>query len=272
MIGFWGKHLLMKMIGDLFWRSTRCLFNLSTGRTGTLTMVKLLNLSPEINAFHEPRPVLGEVSKAAYNDIWVQPDKYKPLFVAARRSPIGITGLKGKIYAEHTLMIYLSPMIANELPKAKFMHMYRHPKDVVRSGMRRGWFRGHPWDKYRLEPLQGDTLRGKWDTEWDPFAKICWFWNSVNSFILELQERFGSRRMLSMKFEDFIDIETGAYARPFEFLDVEPPPIDEARKILCVKHNVQTVGDFPQYEYWSEQQRDTFYRITGKTMQQLGYE
>lgn len=267
-----GRSRLINIIGGLFWRSTKCLFNLTTGRTASVTMIKLLNLSPAVDAFHEPKPRLREASKAAYADIREQPEKYASLFSAARRGPIGITGLKGRIYVEHTVMASLSPLIANELPEARFMHMHRHPAGVIRSGIHRGWYQGHSWDRYRVEPLPDDPVREQWDTEWDPFAKICWNWHFVNDYILRFRETIANERTLPVRFESFVDVETGDYARPFEFLGLEPPSIDLAREVLGVRHNAQIEGDFPSYEQWSDEQRRILYRIAGETMQRLGYE
>jgi hypothetical protein len=48
------------------------------------------------------------------------------------------------------------------MPNVKFVHLFRHPGEVVRSGMRRGWYNGHPSDRYRIEPGQHDPMRRLW--------------------------------------------------------------------------------------------------------------
>ena len=50
------------------WRNNQCVFVLSTGRTGTMQLTALLNLSPQILAFHEPTPVLLKAGADAYQE------------------------------------------------------------------------------------------------------------------------------------------------------------------------------------------------------------
>jgi hypothetical protein len=158
---------------DDSWQTTACLFILSTGRTGSSTLVHLLNLSPKVAAFHEPKPILLPFYRSAYAEAHRNPSRYRRLFARARRRLIGRAGRNDTIYAEATLLKFFAPVVAQMLPNAKFLHIHRHPAEVVRSGMRRRWFRDNGLDRYRLVPLPDDPAYPQWD-RWNAFRKVCW--------------------------------------------------------------------------------------------------
>lgn len=259
--------------GRVSWHTCPALFALSTGRCGSVTLFELLNLSDKIMAFHEPKPRLREELQNAYRDIWDQPARYRRLFSKARYHLVGRARLRGRIYAELTAATkFFASAIAEELPHARFLHLHRHPGGVVRSGMRRGWYQGHPRDDYRVIPLENDPIREKWDREWGAFEKVCWYWHGNIEFILRFEETLAPRRMMTMKFENLVDFGSGAYKLPFDFLGVAPPPLTAVRTVLETRHNEQVTGEFPKYDSWSVEQRETLLQIAGTTMEKLGYE
>lgn len=261
---------LLSSITKPLWRHARALFVLSTGRTGTVTLTKLLNISPEIAAFHEPAPRHLELISASYADIWNAPSKYRTTFESARFLPIARTSLNGKVYCEATNLVYFAPAIAQSLPNALFLHLHRHPADVVRSGMSRGWYRCHEWDEYRLRPPQGTTWSSAWDT-CDPFTKICWFWNATNEFILRFGERLTPDRVLTLSSEQLWSTDDDAWKSLFRFLGVAVPESHRAREVLRTRHNAQPLRPFPAFDDWTREQQSRLLHIAGATMTKLGY-
>ena len=257
---------IKKILSVFNWKFTKCAFTMTTGRTGTLTLIKLLNLSPEIKAYHEPLPHLREYVKTAYNDIYINQEKYANIFREARCNLIFKSWIKGHTYVEHTVMTSFCPSIAIELPNSKFIHIFRHPADVIRSGLRRRWYQGHAWDDNRIEPTPDDPNRSKWDTQWDPLLKVCWNWNYVNNFIIEFSKNLPKNRFLAVKFERLINKDTDEYLRVFSFLNVDPPNEKDVRKILNHKYNAQENGKFPKYEEWTVQNKQNLLDISGETM------
>ena len=255
---------------DGSWRSAKCLFVLSTGRTGSSTLIRLLNLSPRVAALHEPKPNLVREYRRAYSGVMTRPDRYRRLFEGARRRLISRECPNGEVYAEATLLKFFAPVIADILPNAKFLHLHRHPGEIIRSAMRRRWFEDNPLDRYRIVPRPGDWAHERW-MQWDAFSKSCWTWHAENEYFLRLAQNLGADRVLQLPFDEWTDQSTGAYERVFAFIDVNPPDRGSAQNVLNVKHNEQTGGSFPTYEQWTPAQKQTLVEIAGDTMDQLGY-
>lgn len=255
---------------DDSWRSARCLFILSTGRTGSSTLIKLLNLSPDVNAFHEPKPNLVKEYRSSFRDMSDRPDYYRRLFMRARSLQISQSTSDGSVYAEATLLKFFAPVIAQLLPNSKFLHIHRHPGEVVRSGMRRRWYLNNPLDKYRAVPVPSDPASSKW-VQWDSFNKVCWLWHAENQRFLELAQSLGGERVLSLQFDNWINPQTGQYQIIFDFLGVKQPKAGIVSEILGEKHNRQVDGEFPHYELWTESQKHKLHEIASSTMDQLGY-
>lgn len=250
--------------------SVRSLFVLSTGRTGTQSLTHLLNLSPEITAFHEPEPLLLEESLAAYPTLQSNPEALQAVFLNGRRRLLQDATHRGRIYAEMSnRMTYFAPVIAQLLPNARFLHLYRHPADVVRSGMRRGWYDHHKLDRYRITPTAGDPAAAEW-ADWDPFSKICWYWSAVNDFATRFSNQISPDRFLAVRFEDLF-ADNSVAEKLFTFTGVQVPPEDKISSVLSVRHNEQRNGDFPSAGGFNEQQRQTLSKIAGGTIEQLGY-
>lgn len=261
---------VMSCAKDEAWRSARCLFLLSTGRTGSSTLIRLLNLSPKVTALHEPKPNLVRQYRRAYSGVTTHPDRYRGLFEHARRSLIWRACLNGKVYAEATLLKFFAPVIAEMLPNAQFLHLHRHPGEIVRSAMRRRWFQDNPLDRYRIVPEPGDWAHQRW-AQWDAFSKSCWTWHAENEYFLRLAQNIAADRVLQLPFDEWTDQSTGAYERVFAFIDVDPPDRGSAQTVLNVKHNEQTCGSFPTYGQWSPAQKQSLLEIAGTTMTRLGY-
>jgi hypothetical protein len=252
------------------WKNSRCLFILSTGRTGSVSTIKLLNLASQIEAYHEPSPRLRLEAKSAYYKQNQNMERYRQLFKQSRSLQITYSNLRNKIYAEATYMIYLSALIAELLPNSKFLHLYRHPVSFVRSGMRRGWYNQHSFDEYRLEPSRNDPIRKLWDN-WPQLPKILWVWQAVNEYILNFQDHIDKKRFLSIKHEDLVEPGTEKYKELFAFLNVSCPSRKDVCSLLSVKHNAQTEGQFHNFEEWTCEEKDAFKKIAEKTMEKLGY-
>lgn len=130
-----------RAIGQFVWRRSTCVFVLSTGRCGTKTLTHLLKLSSTVYARHEPAPRLYAEALDAYLSNLMPTTRYRAIFTAARAPDIGAAFLRGQVYAETSnWLTFFSPIIRDLLPNAKFIHLVRHPRDVVRSGMRRKWY------------------------------------------------------------------------------------------------------------------------------------
>lgn len=253
-------------------RSASPVFVVSSGRTGTQTLIESLRPAPGVWALHEPRPHGAELSRLAHQDWSANRQFCIARFLRYRAWRFRYTALAGKTYVESTNMQFLAPGIAEIMPGARFVFMYRHPADFVRSGVRRGWYRDHPWDRYRIVPRPDQPAHELWD-QWGQFEKICWQWAEVNNFLLDFCQSLPPDRYLTIKFEDFVTDPDGALrGRVSDFMELR----QEDRKAVCdqpLPHsNRQNEGVFPEYRDWSSEHRANFGQIVGSTMDRLGYD
>jgi hypothetical protein len=253
------------------WRNARCLYILSTGRTGTTSLEKLFKLVPGMAVYHELPPFNVTTTIEALHHVHEDPERFARYFRKHRAGIIGSHHRRGEVFVETNNFKYLSPVIADLLPGARFVHLYRHPADYVRSGMRRNWYVSHPWDSFRLRPAEDDPWYTAWQ-DWPPFHKICWFWKTANQTFLNFMKTQPESRVASVKFEELFDGKSSVYERFFHIIGVEPPAEPLARECLATPFNAQHDGDFPRYSEWSRSQKDTLREIAGDVMNELGYE
>lgn len=267
-----GEALFAPLVGKSLWKNARCVFVLSTGRTGTSSLTRLMDLSPAVRAFHERRPRMMRQSRAAYYDVYDSTDEYVRLIAKGLARPIGYTRFTARIYCDTSnRYTYLAPALAKALPRARFIHLYRHPGDVVRSGMRRGWYGSHSEDRYRITPRNDDPAHAEWD-KWGRLSKICWYWSAVNKFALQFLRTIPSERGFSLRFEDLVEMKWDTCNRLFDFLGVQRPASTSIESTLAMRHNSQRTGEYPAWRDWNRRDRDVLGQIAGDTMVTLGYE
>jgi hypothetical protein len=262
-------HRWMARMSEAGWRDARCLFVLSTGRTGTATLWHILALSPEIDARHEPSPQLMVARKRARTGVRQNPDLYWATFARARGHALLASKRRGRIYAETSArMTFFAPVLAERLPGAHFVYIHRDPAAIIRSGMERRWYDGHPADPARIEPVAGEDGFAEW-CAWEPFDKICWYWDAYNRFALDFVESVGPARALTLRAEDLFSGE--AVPAIFDLLRVPVPERIAVRRELEKRHNAQPGRSFPPPEDWDEERRRVLLSLAGDTMDRLGY-
>ena len=246
-----------------------CVFFLSTGRTGTQTLMHLFNLSEHIEAFHEPRPQLMLERKMARVEIAKNPKKYRRIFEQSRGVKLLSSRLRSKIYVETSARLtFFAPVISELMPNAKFIYTHRNPSEVIRSGMRRGWYVNHPADYARIVPANNNENFLEWE-EWDPFKKICWYWNTYNKFSLDFIATIPQSRVLVLNSADIFSGNVGKEL--FHFLDLESPSQEQINHVLNKKYNAQKKSHFASYREWDENMKNTLYEMAGDVMKRLGY-
>lgn len=253
------------------WSSARSVFVLSTGRTGTETLARLLALSPHVDAYHEPSPQLLYERQQAFFEVYTRPHKYLAIFRAARRVALTHSVLRGKVYAETSARLtFFAPVIAEAMPNAQFIFIHRHPAEVVRSGMRRNWYNGHPADIYRISPQPGTLEAASWP-EWSQFQKICWYWKAYNRFALDFLRSHGRDRVFVLPFAAIRSTDLRIFGSLFRFIGVSQLPDGEVASVLSTRFNEQVKGDFPHHSEWSREQRVMLTEICEPEMSDLGY-
>ena len=122
-------------------------FILSTGRAGTQYLTELLNELPGLQALHEPQPELLYASRWAYEH-QEKTEMLEAAFLAARYEFIRNAHLSGLRYVEtNNRLCFLADGIAKAFPKARFIHLVRHPEAFIRSGLQRKVVQRCPSDR-----------------------------------------------------------------------------------------------------------------------------
>jgi hypothetical protein len=237
------------------WTDVPATFVLSTGRCGTKLLSELLEVAGGAAVHHASRPELVRVSKLAFERIDDEPELFAEVFKTAREELLHESVRYGKAYVEpNNRVTFFAPAISKLLPDSRFVHLVRHPADIVRSGIRRNWYLGsHAHDFGRIVPRAGTPAADRWD-ERSQLWKIAWMWQATNEFIERFKEDVGPERVLFVRAEDLFD-SADAAAETLRFCGVEPPPSSNIEVIIGRPVNAQKTGDFPRFDQWSDEQR-----------------
>ena len=253
------------------WLACSALFVLSTGRTGTDSLARSLSLFPGVRVHHEPCPQLKRERQQAFWDVHDRPADYARVFRDGRRRLVGEAHRRGLIYAETSARLtFFAPVIVDLMPNSKFLYIHRHAADVIRSGMRRGWYDHHPDDPFRILPPPGSDAANQWDG-WTRFQKICWYWDAYNRFALDFTSLVDKNHLLVLAAERFFGSPMMVLHEMASLMGVSSLPEDRLREVAAKPHNVQANCEFPALHEWTPEMKHQCEAIAGETMARLGY-
>lgn len=249
------------------WDGVEPVFVLSTGRCGSMLLTHILEAAGGVRVAHTPRPELVRASRRAFEEIAEKPDFFVEVIKTVREEDIAEAHRFGDVYVEtNNRITFFAPALARAFPSAKFVHLVRHPAAFVRSGIRRRWYQGHPYDLGRIEPP--DAEASGWRDR-DPIEKIGWLWQATNDFVERFRPDVAEERFLFVRAEDlFADPATAAEILRFSGLSVLPE--ERLASFLQVPVNAQDRRDFPVYEEWAPEQRELL-RRTAPLAERYGY-
>ena len=252
------------------WRDNHCVFVLSTGRAGTMQLSGLLKLSRNILALHEPTPVLLQQGRDAYAEpdaeVWV------PLLHAARDELIAFANQIGKVYVEtNNRMTFLATALAKAYPSSKFIHLHRHPHQVIRSGLARNWYGGSGLDYARVTPLDGDPMAECW-SRLEGAEKIAWFWTRVNEASMDLISGLDASRGLTLPADELFAGAPETLSRLFAFVGGSPPPSKAASRILRQRLNANRKASPTEVRWQTSDLGRRINSIVGPVANALGYD
>jgi len=238
------RRLLRQERAQSFDERHPCAFVLSTGRAGTKTLAALLGLVDNVFAYHEPQPKLFALSRLAYR--YGQDEAASQVlwqaFLTARQQNLHYALSCGRGYVETSPQVtFLAPAILATVPGVRFIHLTRHPADVVFSGVQRGWYAGHPYDSMRITPLPDSSHGRQWQT-YSVVQKNLWLWAETNRWILEFSAHLPAEQRLHIRAEDMFAARTETIQRLFAFIGSRPPRPGKVRAILTKKLNAQRKG------------------------------
>ena len=160
-------------------KEARPIFVLSTGRAGTTLLTRILENSKSLFAVHEPAPELSYHSARAFMKP-KEDDGLRTGIDIARYEMIRNAYLLNRRFVETNNRIsFFAYYLAELYPQARFIHLVRHPRKFIQSGMARNWYSDkNIYDEGRIKD---DQLFEIYTTE----QKIAWLWAATNSFIRE---------------------------------------------------------------------------------------
>lgn len=256
----YGRYHLMEEQGEAF-------FCLSTGRCGTKTLARLLSTAQNARVYHHPRPYLVKETLAAYHG---EIDRRRT-FWKARGDVLRDAWKDGLVFGEtdHNMTAF-APAINEDLEQAKFIVLVRNPWDFIRSGMRRQYYKSHPWDEGRLRPSRQHPDHEAWETM-THFEKVCWLWREtyhrISTFVADLPEE----QYKIVQFERLVADEE-VTADLFDFLGLEGYSAEAVEGILGRKLNRQNQGHYPRPETWTKEQHETVWSMCEEVVGALGLE
>jgi len=149
------------------------------------------------------------------------------------------------------------------LPKAKFFHLVRDGREVVRSIMSREILDRTDPLGHLTQPPPGDPYVSQWSSM-SRFEKICWLWQSDNRY---LRENVGH----TLQFERLIRDYDYFKGKLTDYLGMEVP-----REVW--EANVRKIGNPTQvfrmghWSGWSDSEKEAFRTLCGEEMGACGYE
>jgi hypothetical protein len=257
-------------------KTTRPVFIIGSGRSGTRMIYKLLSGIPDIEAYHE------------YCCTHIQP--------AAAKYSMGLltkNGIQSEIRKLHGAAVYYSPLpywvdCSNKLswiieplyelfPDAVFIHVVRDGRKVVSSffhklktemyddesvGILRNWMENPK--KYPEPPPEKKYWWNLPPEQYSRFERICYHWAEINRTIAGSFRKIPRKNSWTVKLEDL----TQKKAVLKKFLSYFAVPWDE--EYYEFVRTPQGVF-FPMDLKMTENEQRMFDRICGQTMKKLGY-
>jgi len=262
------------------------IFFLSTGRTGTKFFSLLMSKSKKVIVNHAPSQLfyftqaeLIQQGRAAY-EIYMQKGfddeninkLVSQIFLAAREDFLYKSYLHKKVYIEtNNRITFLAPGLKYLFPKAKFVHLYRHPGEFIRSGIRRKYYDPSNKNEHelgRLLPLKGTKYYNLWNS-FDYIQRVAWLWNETNLFVEKFLETLDSTQYRQLNFNN---LTVKKVKNILEFLDINEIDEEAIEKAIKKPVNVQKRGSFPHYRDWSKEDKDKVREICGDLAKKYGYE
>jgi hypothetical protein len=254
-----------------------CAFVLSTGRAGTETLARLLELDKKIIALHEPLPKLFGLSKTCYDlskDFTADETVSTALvegFLTGRRDLLNYALYNGKGYVETGPHVtFAAPWILKAIPDAHIIHQVRSPKGVAASGVRRKWYAGQINDQWRITPKPSTPFHAAW-AEMSQVEKLLWLWAETNQWIMDFGSGLNQDQFLTVRSEDLFAGEEPTIRTLYSFIGLETPRQARVKAVLRKQINAQRSGTFDRPADWADAVRPELAEFVANVAAALGY-
>jgi hypothetical protein len=148
------------------------------------------------------------------------------------------------------------------VPFAKFFHLVRDGRMVVRSLMSRELFAIHDPMAKLIYPPRKDPYRERWKTM-SRFEKLCWVWQADNRYIREHVEHSVRLELLVSDYDYFAE-------KILHHLNFDIDRRTWARYCQKVENRTRRYR-MPSFNDWSNEERKAFQEICADEMLACGY-
>lgn len=262
---------------DAFLSSYQPVFFLNTGRSGSAFLDKALGSISGIASHHEAFPNLMMFPNYAFHNP-KETRILRKVFEAARLELMLDAFLKQKIFVEtNHCLVFFAYQIKEVFPKAKFVHLVRHPGDFVRSGIMKGWHKNDSiWENNRIR-LADDNVWGKMTQ----LERLAWTWVNTHQFIEEFKGSF-AQDVITVKLEELTSSDS-KFAEVISFIDpnlqYEGEMLDRIRKKKVNElyigpnepPNMFKLSSYPKYQDWETTQKRQLAQYCGELAAKYGY-
>lgn len=269
------------------WNKVHLLLIVSTGRTGTEFLAHTFNeYFPKVIGKHEPLPSdLFEVGVRRMRGEFTFQETLE--YIRSNRIQILQECVDSKVpyYVESNLHLSILLDVCKELfPHYRILHVVRDPRTCVPSylnkspdGSGKMFFMGANDHRDRLtaKDIPEDSFKDEWDA-FDRMEKVAWHWRYYNEAAYHAGREDPNYRILH--FEELFHPERGVevfedalfYCGWSKLLD---DGIRERLKEAWKQpKNKNPEKRFPSFEEWSEEDKASFYRVIGDSLERFGYE
>lgn len=261
--------------------SNKPVFVVSTGRSGSQMIARVLAEHPSVCSFHELQPHLNLEAyvkrTTSRHRKWIE-----NRIIHKRSDVIKQVTSNGLVYLESSFYHSLLIPELYKLYNARFIHLYRDGRYFVRSAIAKGWYEKEPL-KYRLKTwirrhFRIDTGHQMVDNRLNPpsdlktrFEKLSWLWSELNKVILYNLSSISEDLVFSFPLEN-LNKKTVTDLLEFMGVPADPELIDKMMARADQKPNKSKKFTSPSVADWNDWEKKRFNEIAGDMMRRLGYE
>lgn len=255
-------------------------FAVGTGRSGTKFLARILSLEPGVSAVHERNP---------NNETFHRYCKWNKLpvdhagFLHVKEKEIMDDFMDHQYSFESSAPLSFSIEELYSRFRAKFVMLVRSPERVVNSYFRKGLYhheiiREDPnlvlgyQDIDQIHHFLGRIVpTGEEYLRWEKLSvigKIAWWWQTVNSNILD---QFGNIPDTHWRIEKLEDLSFARYKELALFLGIDPK-VDQTTYENIAQSRPNYLPDVPTVSGWSSLEIEEFQDQVAPIAKKLGYE
>jgi len=252
-------------------------FILSTGRSGSKAISKLLDQHEDAEFYHDAFAHLNTWSCEYLYDAKNKEQIKEKLDALYNSMSLG----QKKVFGQSDQKLApLVPLLTELFPNAKFLWLIRDPHDFINSAYARGWFDNSEFGfaQNKKEFLKKKVVPSDFDAahrcngakigifsidEWKvmtAFERICWYWSYWNTLIEEHLEQIESDRSIKIKLSE---LET----KTVEILDF----LNLKNKSLSTKKVNEAYYKKPDISQWTEEMKSIFKKHCRDQKQRWGF-